>query len=245
MVNPKGGAKLEQRLLEAARRLSRGCSSLTFSAPVTHVYNPLNYAWAPYKRYVEKYAGGKKRVLFVGLNPGPWGMAQSGIPFGDVSLVREWLRIDGQVTAPASVHPKRPVLGWGCVRGEISGRRLWGLIRDRFAEPAAFFKEHFVANYCPLMFLGETGANRTPDKLKTAERRRLIEVCDIHLREVVALLDPEWVIGVGKFAEGRLRMVLPGGIRVGGILHPSPANPAANRDWAGSAVSQLTELGVW
>ena len=35
-----------------------------------------------------------KRVVFLGMNPGPFGMAQVGVPFGEVAAVRDWLRID-------------------------------------------------------------------------------------------------------------------------------------------------------
>ncbi len=40
-------------------------------------------------------------------------------------------------------------------------------------------------------------------------------------------------------------LVLSGGsVRIGRILHPSPASPAANRGWAEVATSQLKALGV-
>ena len=34
-------------------------------------------------------------------------------------------------------------------------------------------------------------------------------------------------------------------IRIGRVLHPSPASPAANRGWAAAAEKQLLALGVW
>ena len=232
-------------LLRAAEALSIQLRKLSFAPPITHVYNPLEYAREPHARYLARYGAGPKRVVFLGMNPGPFGMAQTGVPFGEVSLVREWLRIDGRVSRPDPEHPKRPIEGFACTRSEVSGARLWGTIRERFQSPEHFFAEHFVANYCPLVFMEASGKNRTPDKLPTAERTALFEACDEHLQALVRALGPAWVIGIGKFAEGRARAALSGSdVQVGTILHPSPANPVANRGWAERASKQLSELGI-
>ncbi len=237
----------EQRvegLLAAARRLADAVDLLSFSPPVTHIYNPLDYAWRPYRVYLERFATTPKRALFLGMNPGPWGMAQTGVPFGEIPAVRDWMGIHEPVDAPAEEHPKRPIEGFACPRSEVSGRRLWGLMQDRFGSPEAFFRDHFVANYCPLVFMEESGRNRTPDKLPKGERDALFALCDAHLVETVRLLEPEILIGVGKFAEARLRHV-DSAPRILSILHPSPASPAANRDWAGPVTQALEEAGVW
>lgn len=233
-------------LVDAARRLSTAVDAMRFAPPVTHVYNPLDYAWDVHRRYLERYGQGRKRVVFVGMNPGPFGMAQIGVPFGEIASARDWLGLEGPVGQPRESNPQRPVQGFACTRAEISGQRLWGLLRERFGTPEAFFAGHFVANYCPLAFF-EGGRNLTPDKLPMAEQRPLLAVCDIHLRTLVEALRPEWVIGIGKWAGQRARHALDGGagIRLGGILHPSPASPAANRGWAAAATAQLVELGVW
>src|SRR5688572_27997054 len=112
-------------LVEISRTLSKAMRKLEFSAPVTHVYNPLEYARIPHEAYLERYGSGRKEVLLVGMNPGPFGMAQTGVPFGDIALVRDFLGITGAVTRPASEHPARPVLGFELGRGEVSGQRLW------------------------------------------------------------------------------------------------------------------------
>lgn len=219
---------------------------LAFGAPVTHVYNPLVYARAPWDLYCERYGSGSKEALLLGLNPGPFGMAQVGVPFGEVGLVRDWLGIVAPVARPVDEHPKRPILGFDCPRSEVSGARLWGWARDRFGTPQAFFARFFVANWCPLVFMSESGANVTPDKLPAAERGRLEAACDRALRRTIQLLGPRLLIGVGGFAEARLAAVssdLPG-VTVGRILHPSPASPAANRGWAPQVEAQLAELGV-
>ncbi len=236
-------------LVAAARELSAAVDGLRFTAPVTHVYNPLDYAWNVHEHYLRRYGEGRKRVVFIGMNPGPFGMAQIGVPFGEIATARDWLGLEGPVGQPAQANPKRPVQGFDCPRSEVSGQRLWGLFRDRFGTPEAFFAEHFVSNYCPLAFF-EDGRNLTPDKLPAAEQRPLLAACDAHLRAVVHALQPEWVIGIGAWAEKRAAEALADtpaaqSLRFGRVLHPSPASPAANRGWAEAATRQLTELGVW
>jgi single-strand selective monofunctional uracil DNA glycosylase len=231
-------------LIDVSRRLSDRVSALTFAAPVTHVYNPLEYARAPHEAYLRKYSAGRRRVLLVGMNPGPFGMAQTGVPFGDVTLVRDFLGISAPVGKPAAEHPRRPVEGFDCPRCEVSGTRLWGWVRSRFGTPEAFFRDHFVANYCPLVFMEASGRNRTPDKLPAAARLALFAACDDALRHAVAILRPELVIGVGGFAERRARQALAGfDARIGGMLHPSPASPLANRNWDAQADKALKDLG--
>lgn len=233
------------RLVEAAQQLSASVGALRFSAPVSHVYNPLDYAWSIHRNYLERYGAGRKRVVFLGMNPGPFGMAQTGVPFGEIGAVRDWLGLAGTVGQPAQSNPKRPVEGFACKRAEVSGQRLWGLFRTRFGDPGQFFADQFVANYCPLVFFDQ-GRNLTPDKLPAAESRPLLAACDTHLRAMVAALEPEWVIGVGAWAEKRAAEALDGlPLRFGRILHPSPASPAANRGWAEAASRQLAELGIW
>ncbi|MDH4233572.1 MAG: hypothetical protein OEV15_00345 [Gallionella sp.] len=235
-----------EKLIAAAQKLSQAVSGLTFSAPVTHVYNPLDYARAPHEQYLQRYGEGNKRIVFVGMNPGPFGMTQIGVPFGEIAAARDWLRLDAPVGKPARENPARPIEGWECPRSEVSGRRLWGLFAERFGEADQFFAGHFVANYCPLVFMA--GArNVTPDKLPTAEAASLFAACNAHLSEVVSSCSAGWVIGIGAFAEARSREALADvpGIRFGRILHPSPASPAANRGWAEQATRQMQELGLW
>jgi single-strand selective monofunctional uracil DNA glycosylase len=233
------------RLCDAARRLRRELAPLRFGAPVTHVYDPVEYASRPYFQYLRRFGNGPKRVVFLGMNPGPYGMVQTGVPFGEVGRVRDWLGIRAAVGRPHPEHPRRPVLGFDCTRSEVSGARLWGAIADHFGTPEAFFRGHFIANYCPLVFMEESGRNRTPDKLAAAEREPLFEACDRHLRRVVDVLEPDWLIGIGGFATDRARQVTGSkGPRIGQILHPSPANPRANRGWAGEVRRQLVELGL-
>jgi single-strand selective monofunctional uracil DNA glycosylase len=234
-----------RQLVKIARELGAAVGALEFGPPVTHVYNPLDYAWKAHEQYLDKYGAGPKEVVLLGMNPGPWGMVQTGVPFGEVSLARDWLAIDARVERPEIEHPKRPVEGFACARSEVSGRRVWGWARDRFRTPDAFCSRFFIANYCPLAFLEETGRNRTPDRLPLAERKPLLELCDRALAETIAALEPRLVVGFGRFATKRAEEALAGlEVPIGTVLHPSPASPAANRGWVERAEQQLEELGI-
>ena len=234
------------KLIKATKALSQSVGSLSFDLPTTYVYNPLEYAWGIHRQYLELAKGGKKKVVFLGMNPGPYGMAQTGVPFGEIPAVRDWMGLRGEVKKPNPEHPKRPVDGLECAKSEVSGRRLWGLFAEKFPEAHDFFKDHFVANYCPLVFMEESGKNRTPDKLVVSETKPLEELCDQHLLEIVEIFEPDWLVGVGGFAEKRATIALSGmNVQIGKILHPSPASPAANRGWAAAATKQLIDQGIW
>lgn len=234
------------RLIQISRELAQTVGPLRFGPPVAYVYNPLVYARAPHELYLARFGGGPKEVLLVGMNPGPFGMAQTGVPFGDVAMVRDWMGIEAPVGRPIPEHPKRPIEGFRCPRGEVSGARLWGWARSVFDRPERFFKRFFVWNYCPLCFMEESGRNITPDKLPSIERTPLTSACDRALRQLVNALNPSIVIGIGGFAEKQARNALdeirvP---RIGRIPHPSPASPAANRGWAASAEKALAQCGI-
>lgn len=240
-------------LIALTRRLAGAAGALTFAPPVAYVYNPLVYAREPLERYLERWGGGPKELLFVGMNPGPFGMMQTGVPFGEVSLVRDWLGIEGAVSRPPAEHPKRPVEGFACRRSEVSGARLWGWARSRCGSPERFFARAFVWNWCPLGFLDEGGRNLTPDKLPRAERAALEAVCDRALAGVVEALGVRRVIAVGAVAEAAVRRALAvtddsgggcGGVAIVRIPHPSPASPAANRGWGAQADAVLAAAGV-
>jgi single-strand selective monofunctional uracil DNA glycosylase len=227
-------------LVSISRELSRKVDRLKFAAPVTHVYNPLTYAREPHEHYLTTWGKGPKRVLLLGMNPGPFGMAQTGVPFGDVGLVRDFLGVTGKVGRPQLEHAKRPIEGFGCARSEVSGKRLWG-----FGSPERFFEHFFVVNYCPLAFMEASGANRTPDKLPKPEQQPLFDACNAALAEIVSELEPQFVIGVGAFATARAKLALPGfnGV-IATISHPSPASPKANRGWAELVEQELTDHGL-
>lgn len=238
---------LSDQLIECASDLAKAVNTLRFKDPITHIYNPLDYAWDVHVQYIEKYARSPKKVLFMGMNPGPFGMAQTGIPFGEIAMVRDWMGLFAEVRQPENMHDKRIIEGFDCTKSEVSGRRLWGFFKDSFQTADLFFEDHFVLNYCPLVFMESSGRNRTPDKLPAHEAQALYKLCDRHLKQVVTLLKVNWVIGVGAFAESRAKESLSeiNTVKIGRILHPSPASPQANRGWAQLAFKQLKVLKVF
>lgn len=235
-------------LLAATDDLVTSLKGLSFAEPVAYTYNPLEYARQSHELYLTRFGDSKKRALLMGMNPGPWGMAQTGVPFGEIPAVRDWMGISAPVDKPDPEHPRRPIVGFDCEKSEVSGRRLWGLFSETYPKAGEFFEDHYVVNYCPLVWMEESGRNRTPDKLPKAEMEPVVAACDRYVQRHLELLEPDFVIGVGAFAETCLQRVSEGaGLKpvIGRILHPSPASPAANRDWAGTAATQLREIGLW
>ena len=235
-------------ILNATADLRDGTARLRFGEPVHFTYNPLSYAWAPHEQYVLKYGNGEKRHLFLGMNPGPFGMAQTGVPFGEVDAVVNWMHIREEVGRPEHTHPKRPVEGFDCPRSEVSGRRLWGLFAETFGTAENFFRHNYVANYCPLVWMSATGANITPDKLPAEQRAAVDAVCMRHLVAIISILHPHTLVGVGAFATQKIRAaaaLLPDkSFTIGTLLHPSPASPVANKLWPERPIQQLKELGI-
>ncbi len=236
-------------MIAAAEALCEHLEPLRFAAPVSHVYNPLIYARPMHTAYIRRFARSGIDAVLLGMNPGPFGMAQTGVPFGEIAAVRDWMLLREPIGKPSPEHPKRPVEGFLCAKSEVSGRRLWGLFRERFPSADDFFTRHYVANYCPLVFMSASGANLTPDKLPKDERDSLEAACDAHLVASVRALKPRWLVGIGAFAQKRAEQALRAAgisdVRIGTILHPSPASPAANKDWAGQATRQLRAMEIW
>jgi len=230
-------------LVEISANLADRVEELAFPS-VPFVYDPLVYAREPHEAYLRRWgARAPRELLLLGMNPGPFGMAQTGVPFGDVAMVRDFVGITGRVGKPPHEHPRRPVTGFDCSRSEVSGTRYWGWAHSRFGTAEHFFARAFVANWCPLVFMEESGRNRTPDKLPASERAPLFAACDDALVRIVEELRPRLVVGVGRFAEQRARAALGGDVEIGRILHPSPASPAANANWAGLVDADLRALG--
>ena len=241
------------RLLCAARTLRDAVAKLSFALPVAHVYNPLDYAWEGHRRYLERFGHGPKRIVFLGMNPGPFGMMQTGVPFGEVAAVKGWMGIEALIRQPLDQHPKRPIDGFDCHRSEVSGKRLWSWAERRYGTAEAFFADAFVINYCPLVFLEASCRNRTPEQLPAVELRPLYAACDRHLADCIEALQPQWLIGIGGFAEKRLRRLAQGDfldsrlarqMQIGQILHPSPASPAANRGWSEAVEQRMSDYGL-
>ena len=233
-------------LLRAIGELNGRLLDCSFLEPVAFTYNPLEYALPAHRLYLNKYGTGRKRVVFLGMNPGPFGMVQTGVPFGEVAMVRDWMGIQAKIGQPAAVHPKRPVDGFACPRSEVSGRRLWGLMAERYPKAEQFFARHIVLNYCPLVWMSESGRNITPDKIPREQMQPVYQACDSFLRRCFDYYQPKFIVGIGLFAEKQAkRLCTDPSIRVGRMLHPSPASPTANRHWPSKAIDDLVDLGVW
>ena len=225
-------------VLRTTRKLAREVDALNWHTP-SHVYNPLLYAWSAHREYLRRYGETRGRVLLLGMNPGPWGMTQTGVPFGDVVTVREWFHIESRLggTLPAQ-HPKYPILGMACHRNEGSGSRLWRWAEQRIGTPDDFFSRFFVWNYCPLLFIAKN-RNLTPEHLSRVEAEALAIICDRALRSVVRALEPSAIVGIGRYAERRATELLGADADVRYLPHPSPANPTANKCWPELAEAAL------
>lgn len=77
LVQPVNGTS--SLFLQAELELNAHLRRLSFTEPVRYVYNPLEYAWDTHRCYVETYCQPGQSVLFLGMNPGPFGMAQTGV----------------------------------------------------------------------------------------------------------------------------------------------------------------------
>tara|TARA_X000000950_G_scaffold287489_2_gene399968 strand:+ start:729 stop:1517 length:789 start_codon:yes stop_codon:yes gene_type:complete len=255
-------AAVIEGLLAAARALSERCDALLPSligqGGVAHATNTLDYAWPLHEAWIRTWGGHGASTLLLGMNPGPWGMAQSGVPFGATATVRDELEIpDLALETPVGAHPKRPIVGLSQERQEVSGQRIWSLLFDVYGSPQGAMEHVFLVNHCPLLLLNERGANVTPDKLPAAVVAPVFEACDDHLREVVDVLGATRVVGVGAYAADRAQRALNGAKGLGmspsgrtvaldKCWHPSPASPLANRnggaDWRAQVRSVLLHV---
>ncbi|KAA0194921.1 hypothetical protein HAZT_HAZT005351 [Hyalella azteca] len=220
---------------------------LSYGDKVQYTYDPIQYASVPHCNYLHMFCSPKPAsLMLLGMNPGPWGMAQTGVPFGHVGVVRDWLGVTGEVRKPCNEHPNRTVLGFSCHRSEVSGGRLWSLLKLLCCNnPSVLAKSIFLHNYCPLLYLTSTGTNVTPADLKAAYRRPLESLCDASLHDVVSLLGVTDILAVGNYAcNGARRAVAQLPVKVHKLMHPSPRNPLANIDWESAALQQLRQAGL-
>ncbi|XP_076234883.1 single-strand-selective monofunctional uracil-DNA glycosylase [Calliopsis andreniformis] len=246
VANDVALADISEELLSLERMLATELETIAFRAPIEYVYSPLSYAFDTHAMYVKKYCSTVKRILFLGMNPGPWGMSQTGVPFGEIAMVRDWLKICGPVGKPAKEQPDRKVTGFLCTRSEISGKRLWGLFQELCGNPEKFFQHAYIHNYCPIALMDSKGRNITPAEIKGAELNRLHSACDKALANTIRLLKVEIVIGVGAYAQKRAQLVaqsskLP--VKVLCLPHPSP-RAANNQNWSEKATKKLDEFGL-
>lgn len=177
------------KLLNIHINLNNQLRTLNFiNEDIRYSYNPLEYAFELYVDYVRKFCNTTKKILFVGMNPGPFGMCQTGVPFGDPHWVKDWLRIEGDVSVPPVECPERKIYGLASKRKEISGDRFWSFFSGLCGEPEKFFENSFVINFCPLMFMQEGGKNITPTEIRDAEVNTLLYLFIIIMRKPVKII---------------------------------------------------------
>ena len=92
---PRGNCR---RSVDGARLRTRRCRTSTTRSPTLgHRTNSTCAATRPRR----------KKLIFVGMNPGPFGMVQCGVPFGEIAAVRDWMgHRGGQVDKPARENPQ-------------------------------------------------------------------------------------------------------------------------------------------
>lgn len=232
------------------KNLNQRIETLSIEDKVEWYYNPLDYAFPVHEAYLEKFGSDRKTGFFLGMNPGPWGMAQTGVPFTDPYIARDWMELPRRsVGSPSNERDARPIEGWESDRKEASGQKLHGFFRSIYGSLENFFENHIVMNYCPLVMYSEEATNLTPEDLLKADRESIFEICDPYLADLIEFYDPDVLVGIGRFGQRRLMDVLDlTESEVAYLPHPSPASPIATRDggdyWRGLVRDMLEERGL-
>lgn len=244
--------KTTEEVLAAARWLSGELSQFVIDPlpPASYAANPTVYAYENYAQAMARLADGPRGVLLVGMNPGPHGMAQTGVPFGDVVNARAIL---GRQSQGSGWSGCRLALGDKVLldakgldyhRGEVSGDRLWSALQQICGSLESAYQQVCVINYCPLLFLDNGGLNVTPDDFPKSDRVRLPKftaACDEHLRRVVKALTPKIVIAVGGYSDKRCRVALGHTVPIVKITHPSPRTAATAGAWIGMVAKPIND----
>ncbi len=220
-------------LLTSSSKLSTSLNTLFphYKTKDNHiVYNVFEYAWQGWEAYIHKCAKLSAKIMLLGINPGPHGMLQTGIPFGSISAVRNYIGIhDADIKQPTVLHKNRPVDGMKYTKEEQSGLLLWNTIESLFTNSLNFFSHCFVINYCPLAFFTQKGENITPDKLGTEERKDVEHRCTSHLLEYLNIFNTSLILAIGRYAFNKAQLlsrdlhIIPQK-NIIYIPHPSPLN---------------------
>lgn len=254
-------------LLQKTRDLAAVLDTFRHPAGVSHVYNPLSYMATAHEAWLSRYvqygecdevAVTPSPYLILGMNPGPWGMVQTGVPFGDVPNAGKLIGVrDGStpftaqipcgVSLPAifkpqldgiQLHPKRPVQGFACTRVEASGDRLWGGLATVWGLLDAVLDDCFAMNYCPLAyFSGEAGENVTPEAFikagpyrDEAYAQELDDVCGAYLRTVMRAMDTKVVLAIGRYAERKAKIAASMVANKPAVVYLTHPSPLATRN---------------
>lgn len=236
-----------QHPVDVTRELNERMETVTIEEKVEWFYNPLDYAFPVHAEYLKTFGDDTKTGFFLGMNPGPWGMAQTGVPFTDPYIARDWMGLSEQpIGTPSNEREERPIKGWESDRKEASGQKLHGFFREVYGSLEAFFDDNIVMNYCPLVMYSEEATNTTPEDLLKDDRERLYSICDPYLEALIDFYDPDVFVGIGRFGQRRIADVTDRAEEeVAYLPHPSPASPIATRDggdyWRGLVRETLEE----
>ena len=281
-------------LIKTTCALADDLHALRRPAGVSHVYNPLRYMWPAHERFLSRHyvtdrasapdgrldfyepagTARPRQYLILGMNPGPHGMVQTGLPFGDVVNAAAMLgyRTGDQVLAPVldgvELHPGRPVIGLVATRREASGERLWGGLAAIFGGLDQTLAQCFAANYCPLAYFADDaqGTNVTPEDFgkKTINGKpnprhdpgyaaELDKICLPYLVRVARAMRVEVILAVGRYAEAKANIIAalcPEATRrcpspkVVYLTHPSPLATRSAGEWATMARHALENVGA-
>ncbi|XP_073819638.1 uncharacterized protein isoform X2 [Musca autumnalis] len=171
------------------------------------IYNPLDYDAAKiHKDYLKRYLKGPKRVLFVTMNPASHGELQTGIPFGHMPTIREYMKLKSTIIDSPVPHPSEDEEQ----ERENNSIYFWQMIREIFYSQnfflSKFFQQRFVHSFCPLAFIdGEkqfVTLENLPDK---TYRKEVTKACVHILEKQLKLLQPDMVIVMGGYVHGNMQ----------------------------------------
>jgi len=208
------------------------------------VWNPALYALDIYQEYLTKFPPEPGAILALGLNPGPYGMAQTGIPFTDCRTASGALGME--MTIPGKAPDdliSRLKKANGKWRGtyERSSLGMYRFLILAWGDIKTAYRNWFVGNPCPLLFLDPERWNVTPADPRL---RRMKEVGELRQRAVIGfseILNPRGIVCFGKDvakAVGEVAIRQVGPDRVVFYEHPARAVP---EKWAAGLLQELTQ----
>jgi single-strand selective monofunctional uracil DNA glycosylase len=240
-----------RRFEPMARQLARATGWL--------VLNPGRYGERWHARFRRAYPMSPRPLLVFGLNPGPYGMAQTGVPFTDLKrlesalpgLWKDLVASGEPVTRPGLAPPS---LARHLTRTfESSSVRVYRFLERAYGRPELALREVVFVNPCPLLFIDpETGANRTPADLPRALRARKAaelvhafeELRRATVLEAVAELEPRGAILLGRDVAAAVGEALRAALGARSVVeweHPARAVPET---WSRGLADELRKRGL-
>lgn len=78
-LQDKSSPDVSEEFLNLADELNLSLEQFEIPKKVEAVYNPTIYARQTFEMYVKKYCNSPKPIIYFGMNPGPFGMSQTGV----------------------------------------------------------------------------------------------------------------------------------------------------------------------